>query len=313
MSSNRSAVVEQGQLAGCLLEEARLRIDPAVYSRQYDTTPFPFTHNLHTLEMMSFDSLCELAARYDTQPGEYNLAGSAPSPDVFASPSAKRRGLTPSAAIELLDEMPLRLLLKRPENRDERFRKLLDLLLRQIQELPGGAHSQKVVRKQGSILISSAAAITPLHFDPEINFFCQIDGDKIYHAYSPDDVAETELESFYVRDQVSTCRLDMGKRNPGKEHIFDLVAGVGFHQPQNSPHWVQTCETRSISYSFVFETEDSRARCRARAFNFYERKIGLKPSQPGQFPHRDALKARTLVPELLARKVSRRILYMMGK
>jgi hypothetical protein len=313
MSLERGVVVETSQKIARSVEEARLEMDSASYSQKYDTTPFPFTHNLHTLEIMAFESLRELAAKYEGRPGEFNLAGSAPSPDVFASPSEKRRGLTPSTAISLLDEMSLRILLKRPEDRDERFRRLMELLLRQIQELPGGAHSQKIERAQGSILISSAAAITPLHFDPEIGFFCQLDGDKIYHVYSPDDVSEPELESFYVLDQVSTCRVDLGKRNPANEHVYHLVAGSGFHQPQNAPHWVETCKTRSISYTVVFETEVSRARCRARAFNYYERKIGLEPTQPGLFPQRDNLKARTVIPELLARRVSNRILHMMGK
>ena len=306
------AIAKQEQSASSL-EEARLTIDPESYSRNYDTTPFPFTHNLHTLDLMAFESLCELAGKYDDQRDEYNLAGSAPSPDVFASPSERRRGLKPSAAVRMLDELPLRLLLKRPEDRDVRFRTLMDMLLQQIQQLPGGAHGQKIRRAQGSILISSAAAITPLHFDPEIGFFCQLEGDKIYHVYSPDDVSETELEQFYVRDQVSTCRLGMQQRNPEKEHVYQLKAGDGFHQPQNAPHWVQTCETRSISYTVVFETNVSRALCRARAFNFYQRRIGLAPSRPGLNRQRDILKARSAAPELIARKIGNRIRSAIGK
>lgn len=293
--------------------DARLDIDPALYSTHYDTTPFPFTHNLHELDMFNFESLCALASRYDGMRSEYNLAGSAPSPEIFASPSVAGRGLTPSSAVRHLDEIPLRLLLKRPEDRDDRFRKLMNLLLQQIQQLPGGAHSQKIERVQGSVLISSAAAITPLHFDPEIGFFSQIEGKKIYHAYSPDDVSEEELERFYVLDQTSTCPLDLHKRNPAKEHIYHLDAGKGFHQPQNAPHWVETCATRSISYTIVFETETSRARCRARSFNYYERKLGITPAQPGRYPQRDILKARSLLPELLVRKIGKRILSVMEK
>ncbi|HEX5236709.1 MAG TPA: hypothetical protein VFW25_15420 [Silvibacterium sp.] len=310
--NRQTAIVEEEQSVSGV-PDACLSIDPAVYSRDYDATPFPFTHYLHKLDLMAFESLCELAGKYDDKPGDYNLAGSAASPEVFASPSDRRRGLKPSSAVGLLDELPLRLLLKRPEDHDDRFRKLMDVLLKQIQQLPGGAHSQKIERAQGSVLISSAAAITPLHFDPEIGFFCQIEGDKIYHVYSPDDLSEAELENFYVRDQVSTCRVDLQRRNPAKEHVYQLKAGAGFHQPQNSPHWVQTCETRSISYTVVFETETSRAVCRARAFNFYQRKLGIAPAHPGVHPRRDVLKARSAAPELLARKIGKRILYMMGK
>lgn len=312
MTNPQGGVIEEEQKA-CSLQDGRLNIDPAAYSRDYDAVPFPFSHNLHKLELMTFESLCELARKYDDEPRDYNLAGSAPDPGVFASPSNQRRGLKPGSAVGMLDELPLRLLLKRPEDHDDRFRKLMDMLLQQIQQLPGGAHSQKIERAQGSVLISSAAAITPLHFDPEIGFFCQIEGDKIYHVYSPDDLSETELENFYVRDQVSTCRVELQKRNPAKEHVYQLKAGMGFHQPQNAPHWVQTCETRSISYTVVFETEASRAACRARAFNFYQRKLGIVPAHPGVHPKRDALKARSAAPELLARKAGKRLLSMLGK
>lgn len=303
-SALAESVVERKSVG---LEDARLEIDPGLYAGLYNRTPFGFTHNLDRLDVFQFESLCDLAEKFGDYRSEYNIAGSAPAADVVAAPVARGQ-FKPGEAMRQLEERPLRILLKRPELRDERFRKLLDLLFQQILELGAGLAGQRIKRLESAILISSAAATTPLHFDPEIGFFSQIEGDKIYHAYSPDDVSEDDLERFYVRDEVSICRLEMKKRNPEKEHVFLLKAGKGFHQPQNAPHWVETCATRSISYTCVFETDATRARGRTRAFNYYQRKLGVTPAQPGLHPQRDAVKAESVLPEVLVRKVARRVL-----
>jgi hypothetical protein len=74
------------------------------------------------------------------------------------------------------------------------------------------------------------------------------------------------------------------------------------HQPQNSPHWVETRAERSISYSFVFETDATRAAGRARAFNHYVRKVGMQPSRVGRHPALDAAKASTMQAVIPARQ-----------
>ena len=184
---------------------------------------------------------------------------------------------------------------------------LTELLIKQLRSIPGGLGSQPILRMQSSLFITSAASTTPLHFDPEVGFFTQIEGGKTYHVYTPDDVSEKELESFYVKGQVSIGQLNMAERDPKKETVFNLDAGLGFHQPQNAPHWVETCGTRSISYSLVYETSADRALGRTRAFNYYERKLGLSPTPPGQHSHLDGVKSDAILPDRLARKVMSRL------
>lgn len=298
-------VVQHGREA-VGLEEARMNIDPVPYPELYNKIPFGFTHNLHMLDIFQFESICELACKYSSVPGEYNIGGSAPTPSAGCT-SISHHGLKLNEAVKLLEEKQLRILLKRPEQQDERFRKLLDSLFKQIRGLDGGIGSERIRRLESSVLISSAATTTPLHFDPEIGFFSQIEGEKMYHAYSPKDVSEADLESFYVRGLLSVCRLDIEGRNSENEHVFHLQPGTGFHQPQNAPHWVETCATRSISYTFVIETDATRARGRTRAFNHYQRRLGLKPAQPGLHPQVDTLKAEAILPDLLIRKAARYI------
>ena len=134
--------------------------------------------------------------------------------------------------------------MKRPEKHDPRFRDLLDALFRQIVDLRGGLGRERVVRLESSVLVSSAATTTPFHFDPEINFFAQVHGDKMYHVYSPSVVTEAELERFYIRGVVNIGQVKLQGRDRSREHVFALGPGKGFHQPQNAPHWVETCESQ---------------------------------------------------------------------
>src|SRR5262249_49594394 len=142
-----------------------------------------------------------------------------------------------------------------------------DSLFAQVIALRGGLGRERVVRLESAIFATSARSITPCHFDPEIAFFTQIEGRKNYHVYSPASMREAELEGFYRHGIVSIAQVDLPTRNPRFERFYPLEPGDGHHQPQNSPHWVETGAERSISYSFVFETDVSRARNRTRACN----------------------------------------------
>ncbi|MEO6828836.1 MAG: hypothetical protein ABI164_03435, partial [Acidobacteriaceae bacterium] len=61
------------------------------------------------------------------------------------------------------------------------------------------------------------------------------------------------------------------------------------------------------SYTFVIETDATRARGPTRAFNHYQRKLGFNPVQPGTHPWMDTLKAEAMLPDLLVRKAARRL------
>ncbi|HTB67225.1 MAG TPA: hypothetical protein VK727_13430 [Steroidobacteraceae bacterium] len=201
--------------------------------------------------------------------------------------------------MEQLDSGATRILLKRPENHDAGFRQLMNDLFSEVMALRGGLRGERLVRLESAVFITSAASTTPFHFDPEIAFFFQIEGDKSYHVYPPASLREADLEKFYLRGQVSIGQVDLKACDSTLERVFELHAGVGFHQPQNSPHWVQTRASRSVSYSFVYETDATRARGRARACNYYLRKVGMQPFKPGSRPVLDAVKAgamRMVIP-----------------
>jgi hypothetical protein len=309
MQLEKSVAVQPNSLglAPPRTKDARLNLDPESFRQSFDREPFGFSHNLSELDLFKFDSLRALAEKFSAVPRDYFVAGSAATAgtDFDSVPYGQA---TPSQALENLDTRSCRVLLKRPENHEPQFRELLDTLFRQIVDLRGGLGNEQVVRLESAVLISSAATTTPIHFDPEIGFFSQIEGEKFYHVYSPASVTEPELESFYIRGAVAIGKVDLGKRDPAQEHVFNLGPGKGFHQPQNSPHWVQTGKSRSISYTLVFETDATRALGRTRAFNHYQRMSGFRPAHPGTHSVLDSAKAGAMLAVIPARKLVGRMI-----
>jgi hypothetical protein len=289
-------------------DRAALSIPEAAYRAAYDRVPLQFTHNLHELDMFQPDSLLRLAGLFTGHKDDYFVASSAPSPGTNFY-SVPHGAYEPRRAMDELANGAYRILLKRPETYDPRFKALLDRLFRQVTDLRGGLGGEKIVRLESAVFISSAASTTPFHFDPEVNHFAQIEGEKSYHVYSPDVVAEHELDRHYVKGEVNIGQIALEGRDPAKEHVFRLLPGRGFHQPQDAPHWVRTGVERSVSYSFVYETDVSRARGRARSANHYMRMMGLSPQQPGVNPGVDTAKSGLMQVVTPVRRTMRRTLH----
>ncbi len=272
---------------------AFLKLDPPLVRDQLDRQPFGFSHELHQLPLFRQEALYKLAEKYAAFPEDYFVSGSAPTPGTRFYSLAPVT-YKPHEAMERLDQSPVRILLKRMEKHDADFRDLLNSLLGQVIDTLGGIGNDRVTRLESAIFISSAASITPFHYDPETNFFSQIEGEKVYHLYAPSAVSEPELESFYSRGVLDIAQLQLEQRDASKEYVFRLSPGKGMHQPRNSPHWVETVDSRSISYVFVYETESARRTGRVRAFNHYLRAVGMRPAGPSQRPLADAAKAATM-------------------
>ena len=264
----------------------------------FNRNPYGFGHTLSGLDLFDFETLCALARKYDR---DYYVSGGATAPDEHFY-SVRSIVHSPYDALQRLDVESQRVLLKRPEQYDTRYRDMMHALFEQIVRQRGGLGGERVVRLDSSILITSAATTTPFHFDPEFTFFFQIEGEKSYHLYAPTVLSEPELESFFWMGIVNIGQVDLDGRDPAREFVFELTASKGMHQPQNSPHWVQTQGSRSISYAISFETDASRKLGRTRAFNYYQRKLGMRPALPGAHPKRDAAKAMAMQAAFPLRK-----------
>jgi hypothetical protein len=283
--------------------------DSSTFQELYDCQPFALTHNLSSLDLFSPDSLAALADKFANAPRDFFIAASAPTPgtDFYSVP---RVGRTPREAIEAITQINCRVLLKRPEKYDPRFRELLNTLFEQILHLRGELRRERFERLEGAVLVSSGATTTPIHFDPVVGFFAQIAGEKYYHVYPPASVLERDLERFYIRGRYDIGNVTFAGLDGSLDHVFRLGPGKGLHQPCNAPHWVQTGASTSISYTLVYQTGSSQALARTRAFNHCLRELGISPSHPGIHRSTDTAKAVTMraaVPLQLAGRLIRKL------
>jgi hypothetical protein len=281
---------------------AQLNLDDAAFSENYDRVPFGFSHNLHRLSLFENETLRSLCETYAAHAEDYFVSHSAPTAGaVFYS--VPKAPLKPGEAFDQLSAGSYKILLKRLERHHEGFRDLLNTLFAQVKEqLQRNRFPVEAVRLESSVFISAPQATTPFHFDPEVNFFSQIEGEKIYHLYAPSVLAEDEVEPLYMRATTDIGQVDLKRRDPSAEHVFRLQPGMGLHQPQDAPHWVETVGLRSVSYTFVYETREGRMRSRVRSFNAYLRRLHINPARPGERPARDAAKAVAMAAAIPVRR-----------
>jgi hypothetical protein len=281
-------------------DKSWLEVDDEVLHAAFDREPFGFTHRLHELELFDLSRLKRVASLYTDVHGDhwYDYFVSAGAPDAqtvfYSVPFGQCK---PAEALDYLAEGSWRILLKRPEKYDPDFRELLDRQFTDVATRLGGIEG-RIVRLDSSILISSAATITPFHFDPEISFFYQIRGDKWYHIYSPSALMQSDLEPLYKRGVVDIGQVTFAGRDPALEHRFALRPGDGMHQP--------------VSYAFSFETDRTRAFGRTCAFNHYLRALHVPVAPVGAQPALDSVKAEAMRFAIPARrnlaKLARRVL-----
>lgn len=281
---------------------ARLDLNDALFRENYDRIPFSFTHNLHRLTLFENETLRSLCETYAAHPEDYFVSRSAPTAGaVFYS--VPKTPLKPHEAFDQLTAGSYKILLKRLECHHDDFRDLLNTLFGQVKgQLQRNRYPDEVMRLESSVFISAPQATTPFHFDPEVNFFSQIEGEKIYHLYEPSELAEDEVEPLYVRAMTDIGQVDLGRRDPSAEHVIRLQPGTGLHQPQDAPHWVETVGSRSVSYTFVYETREGQRRSRVRSFNAYLRRLHIDPARPGEHPARDTVKAAAMAAVIPARR-----------
>ena len=257
---------------------------------------------MHRLALFENETLRSLCERYAAHPEDYFVSHSASTAGaVFYS--VPKTPLKPHEAFDQLTAGSYKILLKRLERHHDGFRDLLNTLFAQMKEqLQRNRFPDDAVRLESSIFISAPQATTPFHFDPEVNFFSQIEGEKVYHLYEPSVLSEDEVEPLYVRATTDIGQVDLARRDPSAEHVFRLQPGTGLHQPQDAPHWVETVGSRSVSYTFVFETREGRMRSRVRSFNAYLRRLHLDPARPGDRPAVDTIKAATMAAAIPVRR-----------
>lgn len=261
------------------------RLDQATFDARFNRRPFVIGHHLADHPLFTLPRLIELAQKLPQRKVEYNSGELPVSQDPTKTPL---NGLSVPETIRRIEECRSWMVLKNVEL-DEEYSDLLNSCLAEVRQFsdhvsPGMKH------QAGFIFISSPGSVTPYHIDPENNFLLQIRGQKFVHMFPQDDrdiLTEESLEAFFTGGHRNLPFEDWYNE---RSEQFELNPGDGLHFPVAAPHWVQNGPEVSVSFSITFQTKDSADRKSLHRLNKQMRRWGLKPTNVGKSPWRDACK-----------------------
>ena len=256
----------------------RLSIDPDTFATNFDKRPFYLEHDLQSHPLFELSAMAALSERLYPSLVEWNCghAGAQGKPDQI-----KPATLSCKETILAVGMRPAWVLLREIQ-RDAIYKALIDELLDEIKPLserlrPG------MCQRQAFLFISSRAAVTPYHFDPEHNFLLQIRGRKTVHMWDADNrtvMPEAALDDYYAKVR-SNRDQPYNDDFLGSAWILPLNTGQCVHFPLHAPHWVKTESDVSISLSITFRSRHSRFREAVHTANGHVRRLGIEPPAPG--------------------------------
>jgi hypothetical protein len=259
-----------------------LNIDTARLGESFGRAPFAVTHALSGHELLTVESIAQLAARLPEHRIEHNRANL---PKIVDPDSVERLELPVDEIARTIDSNGCWMVLKNIEL-DPAYRDLLNETLDEVAPLVADREGGMVGR-EGFIFLSAPGSMTPSHTDPEHNFLLQIRGTKQMNVGSFPDPLTEQLALEHA--------LGGGHRNvtwePKDPQAFDLTPGDGVYVLPHAPHWVENGPTVSVSLSITFATPVSEQTRRVHSINAKLRRIGLKPAPPGKRPLADRQKA----------------------
>jgi hypothetical protein len=266
------------------IQSARLSLDPAMFAENFDKRGFHLEHHLVGHPLLELPAIAALSQRLPANLLEWN----AEQDGAFTKPNKLHpHHLSCADTILNLERQPARVLLLSIEN-DPPYRKLMDELLDQIELLTQRSHPG-MWQRQAFIFLSSKAAYTPFHFDPDYNFLLQIRGQKTIFMWDPLDryvLPTSAIDSYYVGEgsNPAYANRDQKYREEFMQRAWRLPmrAGQGVHFPLHAPHAVKTESDVSISLSITFRTARSQVGAMVHGANWHVRRFGITPPEPGR-------------------------------
>jgi cupin superfamily protein len=244
--------------------------------------PLGMSHSLTEHELLSVESLAQLAERLPEERVEHNVANL---PTVVSPDAVERREEPVGEIARNIDSNGCWMVLKNIEL-DPAYKRLLDESLDEVVPLVSDREGGMAVR-EGFIFLSAPGSVTPSHTDPEHNFLLQVRGTKRMHVGR---FPDPETEQLALEDA-----LGGGHRNvewePVDPVVFDLEPGDGVYVYPHAPHWVKNGEAVSVSLSITFATAALERSKRVHSLNARLRRLGISPRPPGQRPQVDRAKA----------------------
>jgi hypothetical protein len=248
---------------------------------------FRVAHSLAGNPLFQLDALIEVAKQASTRPGDLYLdAGDVSVHDKWGNIPIPDRPV--DEIIRRIESAGAWIIIKHVEQGpgyDQVIREFDEF----VREVAGRETAQLLSKPEMLVLVTSPNRVTPFHFDAEVNFLVQIQGEKDAWVCDPNDrsaVTDLEIERYYSVNHNS------GTFKPGLEErarLFHLKPGEGVHIPTHAGHWVKNGNAVSVSLSLNFELPSSMYRDVYR-MNHHLRRLGLEPTPPGRAPLRDKMK-----------------------
>ena len=259
----------------------------AQFAACYPHAPAKLAHALLDHPLLSLDALADLAGALPADSIEYNPGALPIGIDPAAIPKAD---LGVVEAIRSIDQSGCWVVLKRIEQVPA-YAALLEELLGELADIVT-PRTGRMLQLEGFVFVSSPAAVTPFHFDPEHNILLQLRGNKTMTLFPGVDEAvfpDAVQEQFHLGQHHRNLPWQDDFAALGQP--IALVPGEAIHVPVKTPHWVQNGPAPSISLSITWRSEWSYAEADARAFNHLLRGFGLHPARPGAYPARNMAKS----------------------
>jgi hypothetical protein len=269
--------------------------DAGTFRERFNQASFSFGHGLDRHPLFTLPRLAQLAetmlaagdkSKFLALGGEDAVPGSA-----FESlPRRERFARTVEDLVSTRNWVKL----SSADSFDPQYRELLAVLLGEIAALTGRDLLRQITWSSLTVFLASPRIVTPYHIDHESNFLFQVAGEKDLFLFDWDDRAvltEQEIECYYAGDfHAARHKAELQAR---AAH-YRLVPGLAAHHPPLAPHWVRNGEAPSVSVSIGFCMRPVDARARVYQTNHYLRKLGLRPTPPGNSVLRDRLKGAAL-------------------
>jgi hypothetical protein len=266
-----------------------LQIDPEQFNNHYNQRPFTFTHKLHEHPLMQLGALVDLANRLPADQVRHSRGKRGLDVDFDDDLRERRHKLSFDEVLGDLQHADAYIMLHRPDT-DPEYRDLLFSALGDLRALTE-AIDPGMCDEAAFIFVASPGAVTPYHMDREVNFHCQIRGEKVYSLWDQDDrsiLSESDIEQVFAR-------ADLPKPGWKEEYAqkvmqFALGPGIGVQQPLLAPHAVTVRDELSIAIALTFRTRSIKRRIGVHTTNYKLRRMGFKPGGYNQSPLADSLK-----------------------
>jgi putative methyltransferase (TIGR04325 family) len=266
-----------------------LQVEPSKLREGFNRFPFLFSHNLAGHPLFELPRLVQLSETILNTEGHRQPRCQVARVSIdnkWSEIPAKTRIAEAIARIEEDDSWVLLYSVQT----DPAYKALLDQIVTDLEELVGMPLRQEITWLDAYIFIASPHAITPYHIDHENTFLFQIQGEREVNLFDGSDrqiLSDREIENYYLGDLEAA---DYKAENQSKAHVFHLTPGQGVHHPSLAPHCYKNGERYSIALGIHFCLRPLDLLARVYQANYYLRKLGLKPTPPGQSMMRDNLK-----------------------